>query len=97
MTNVMKAIQKTPPPASAEKIVEPANAKGNTDVEAAEATPEAENLGTTMSEIERIIADVAPEKDIVEVTTDRASALKMKELKKASSEDTELDLWHLGG
>jgi hypothetical protein len=39
---------------------------------------------------------VAPEKDIAEVSTDKASTLKMKELKKASSEDTELDLRHLG-
>jgi hypothetical protein len=37
---------------------------------------EAENLGTTMSEIDRIIANVAPEKDIAEVTTDRALPLK---------------------
>jgi hypothetical protein len=40
---------------------------------------------------------VPPEKDIAEVSTDKASALKMKELKKASSKDTELDLRHLGG
>jgi hypothetical protein len=97
MMNVMKAIQKTPPPALAEEIVVPANAKGNTDVEADESAPEVENLGTTMSEIDRIIADVTPEKDIAEVSTDKASALKMKELKKVSSEDTELDLRHLGG
>jgi hypothetical protein len=39
---------------------------------------------------------VPPEKDIAKVSTDKASTLKMKELKKASSEDTELDLRHLG-
>jgi hypothetical protein len=50
-----------------------------------------------MSEIDRLISDVAPEKDIAEVSTDKALALKMKEFKKASSEDTELDLRHLGG
>jgi hypothetical protein len=37
------------------------------------------------------------EKGIAEVTSDRASALKMKEFEKASSEDIELDLRHLGG
>jgi hypothetical protein len=45
--------------------------------EANEARPKAENLRTTMSEIDRLISDVAPEKDI-------------------ASEDTYLDLQHLG-
>ena len=76
MMNVMQGIQKTPPLASVEKIVVPANAKGNTDVEADESAPEVENLGTTMSEIDRIIADVALEKEIAEVTFGRASPLK---------------------
>jgi hypothetical protein len=38
-----------------------------------------------MSKIDRLISDVAPEKDIDEVSTDKAS------------ENTELDLRHLGG
>jgi hypothetical protein len=38
---------------------------------------------------------VVPEREMAEVTTDRASSLKMKELEGASSEDIELDLWHL--
>jgi hypothetical protein len=97
MMNVIKAIQKTSPPTLAEKFVVPANAEGNTDAEADEAEPEVENLGTIMSEIDRLIADVTPEKDIAKVSTDKASALKMEELKKASSEDTKLDLWHMGG
>jgi hypothetical protein len=42
----------------------PANAEGNTNVEADEAMPEAENLGTTMSKIDKIIADLDPEKDM---------------------------------
>jgi hypothetical protein len=50
-----------------------------------------------MSEIDRIIADVVPEREMAEVTTDRASPLKMNELEGASSEDIELDLRHLGG
>jgi hypothetical protein len=93
---VMKAIHKAPPSVSTEKIVVPINAEGNTDAKADEAASEAENLKTTMSEIDRIITDVTLEKDIAEVTTDRASALKMKELEKVSSKDIKLDLWHLG-
>jgi hypothetical protein len=50
-----------------------------------------------MPEIDRIIADVVPEREMGEVTTGRASPLKMKELEAASSEDKELDLRHLGG
>jgi hypothetical protein len=80
-----------------EKIVVPSNVEGNTDAEPNEVAPEAENLRTAISEIDRIIADVTPKKDIAEVTTDRASTLKMKELEKASSEDIELDLGHLSG
>jgi hypothetical protein len=45
-----------------------------------------------MSEIDRIIADVVPEREMDEVTTDRASPLKMKKLEGASLEDIVLDL-----
>jgi hypothetical protein len=76
MMTVMKAIHKTPPPASVEKIVAFANVEVDTDAEAEETAPEAEYLGTTMPEIDRIIADVAPKKDMAEVTTDRALPLK---------------------
>jgi hypothetical protein len=79
----------------------PANFEANADVEADEVAPEALNsgepLGTTMSEIDRIIADVVPEREMAEVTTDRTSPLKMKELEGASSEDVDLDLRRLGG
>jgi hypothetical protein len=95
MMTVMRAIHKTPPPVSAEKIVAPA------DAETDEATAEAENsggpLGTTMSEIDRIIADVVPIREMDEVTTSRASPLEMKKLEVVSSENKELDLRHLGG
>jgi hypothetical protein len=85
MMNVMQAIQNTPPPASTKKIVLPANVEYNAEAKGNEAAPEAEKLGTIMSEIDRLISDVATEKDIAEVSTNKASALKMKELKKASS------------
>jgi hypothetical protein len=101
MMAVMKAIHKTPPPVSVEKIVAPANAEANVDAEADEAAAKAKNsggpLGTTMSEIDMIIADVVLEREMAKVTTDRASPLKMKELEGASSEDIELDLRYLGG
>jgi hypothetical protein len=101
MMAILKAIHKTPPPVSTEKIIVCANVEANTDAEANEVAPEAENsrgpLGTTMSEIDRIIADVVTKKDMAEVTTDRASPSKMKELERTSSDDMELDLHHLGG
>jgi hypothetical protein len=81
MMAVMKAIHKTPPPVSAEKNVAFANVEANIDAEASEAAPEAENnggpLGTTMLEIDRIIVDVVPGKDMAEVTTNKVLPLKM--------------------
>jgi hypothetical protein len=91
-----QAIQKTPPSASAEKIAVPADAEVTAEAKANEAAPKVENPRTTMSEIDRLISDVDPVKDIAKVSTNKASALKMKELKKAL-EDIELDLRHLGG
>jgi hypothetical protein len=80
MMTVMKAIHKTPPPVSRGKNVASANVEANTDAEADETTPEAENSGgplrTTMSDIDRIIADVVPRKDMAEVTIDKAFPLK---------------------
>jgi hypothetical protein len=84
-----------PAPGLGIKNVAPANS------EVDEATPEAKNskgpLGTTMSEIDQIIADVVPEREMAEVTTDRPSPLKMKELEGVSLEDRQLDLLRLGG
>jgi hypothetical protein len=75
MMNVMQAIQETPPTASTEKILVPTNAEDIVEAEANEATPKVENLVTTMSKIDRLISDVTPEKDIAEVSTDKALAL----------------------
>ena len=95
MTKQNPAIHKTPPSALAEKFAAP------TDVEADETTAEAKNrggpLGTTMWEIDMIIVDMVPEREMAEVTAGRASPLKMKELEGVSSENKELDLRHLGG
>jgi hypothetical protein len=87
MMNIMQAIEKTLPSASAEKVIVPADVEGTAEAEAIEARPieatEAKNLGTTMSEINKLISDMTPE--IGETSTDKAS------------EDTNLDLRHLGG
>jgi hypothetical protein len=66
MMVVMRTIHKTPPPISIEKITAPS------DAEADEMAAEAENsegpLGTTISKIDRIIADMVPDREMDEVT-----------------------------
>ena len=54
-------------------------------------------LGTTLSEIDRIIADVVLEKETDEVAAAETSALKLKNIEEASSESKTFDLRHLGG
>ena len=90
--NVMQAIEQTSSSASAEKTIVPANAEGTARAEANEATPEIDNLTTTMSEIDRLISDVVPEKNVAETSTDKG-----KRTEETSSEDKNFDLWHLGG
>lgn len=48
--------------ASTEKDVVPTDAEDTAEAEVNEATPEIDNLATTMSEISRLISDVIPEK-----------------------------------
>jgi hypothetical protein len=64
---------------------------------AAEAKNSGGPLGTTMLEIDKIIVDVVPEREMDEVTAGRAKPLKMKELEGASSESKGFNLRHLGG
>ena len=89
MMNMMHAIEKIPPSASAEEIAMPVDTEDTTGAEGTETKPteatEAENLGTTMSDINKLISDVVPKIDTDEVSTGKAS------------EDTNLDLRHLGG
>jgi hypothetical protein len=54
------------------------------------AVAEADNLATTLSEIDRLISDVVAEKDIAIVPSD-----KKKRIEEASSEDMNFDLRHL--
>jgi hypothetical protein len=84
MINVMQAIEQTPPSASATKAAMPVDTEDT-------ARAEAEELATTISEIDRLISDVVAEENIA-TTPDKG-----KGIEDASSEDKYFDLWHLGG
>jgi hypothetical protein len=70
MMNVMQAIEQTPPPASADKAIIPVNAEDTARVAA-------DNLATTMSEIDRLIPDLVAEKDVVATPSDKGKELKI--------------------
>jgi hypothetical protein len=82
MINVMQAIEQMSPPSSVAKAVVPVDA---------EDTAGADELTTTMSEIDRLISDVVAEKDIA------AMPHKGKRIEDASSEDKDFDLRNWGG
>jgi hypothetical protein len=90
--NMMQAIEQTPFPTSAGKTFVPAEAEDAAEAKANEATPKIDDLATTMSEIDRLISDVVPEKNVVEASTDKG-----KRTEETSSEDKNFDLRHLGG
>jgi hypothetical protein len=83
--NIMEAIERTPHLASADKATIP------TDAEATAAT-KAENLITTLSEIDRLISDVVVEEDVAAMTSDKG-----KKIEETSLESMNFDLRHLGG
>ena len=85
MMNILHAIEQTSPPALADKTVK------SIDDEAAIAT-EGEDLTATMFEIDKIIPDVAMEKEVATEVSDKGN--KAKEI---YSKETEFDLPHLGG
>jgi hypothetical protein len=85
MMNVMEAIEQTSPPASADKATIPVDVEDNTGAEA-------DNLATTMSEIDRLISNVVAQKDVATVPSD-----KEKRIEETSSEYMNFDLRHLGG
>jgi hypothetical protein len=85
MMNVMQAIEQTSPPASAAKATMFVNAEDTVGAEADELT-------TTMSEIDRLISAVVTEKDVAATPSDKG-----KHIEDASSEDKDFDLRHLGG
>jgi hypothetical protein len=84
MINVMQAIEQKPPSTSVAKAAMLVNTEDT-------AGAEAEELATTMSEIDRLISDVVAEENIV-VAPDKG-----KRIEGASSEDRDFDLWHLDG
>jgi hypothetical protein len=69
--------------------------------EATEAPQKAESsgspLGTTLTEIDRIIADVVPEKNTEGTIAPEFSASKGKKTEEASLENRSFNLQHLGG
>jgi hypothetical protein len=91
IVNVMKAIEQTPPSASAVKIAIPADTE---DVGGAKA----EELAATMSEIDKLISDVAAEKTGVVAEGGMAAVPnKGKKIDDTPSEEKCFDLRHLGG
>jgi hypothetical protein len=92
MMNIMQTIEQTSPPTSAKKTIVPADAEDTAKAEAHEGTPKIGNLTTTMSEIDRLISHVVPEKNVAETSTDKG-----KKTEETSSEEKNFNLRHLGG
>jgi hypothetical protein len=91
IVNVMQAIERTPPLASTSRMVPAASAE-------AEATTEAANLVSTMSGIDKLVADMVTEETIAIAEENMAAVpSKGKEVIDASSEEKGFDLRHLGG
>jgi hypothetical protein len=91
IVNVMQAIERTSPLASASRMVPSASAE-------AEAAAEAANLVSTKSGIDKLISDMVAE-ETVATTEENMAAMpsKGKEVVDASSEEKSFDLRHLGG
>jgi hypothetical protein len=85
MMNILHAIEQTLPPDSTDKTVK------STYVEAAVAT-KGEDLIATMSEIDKIISDVAVQKEVATEVSDKG-----KKAKEISSKEADFDLRHLDG
>jgi hypothetical protein len=85
----MQAIERTPPLASASRMVPAASAE-------AEAAAEAANLVRTMSGIDKLISDMVTEETVATTEENMAIVLgKGKEVVDASSEEKSFDLRHL--
>jgi hypothetical protein len=85
MMNIMEAIEQTPPSASVDKATIPVDVEDT-------AVAKAENLASTLVEIDRLISDVVAEKDVAAVPSDKG-----KRIEETSSENMNFDLRHLGG
>jgi DNA repair exonuclease SbcCD ATPase subunit len=97
MVNVMQAIERTPPSASAYRMVPAASVVAEVVVEAA-AAAEAAKLASTMSGIDKLISDMVAEETIATVEENVAAVPgKGKEVVDALSEEKDFDLRNLGG
>jgi hypothetical protein len=93
----MQAIERTPPSASASRIVRAASARAEAAAEVA-ADAEAAELVSTMSGIDKLISDMVIEETVATAEENMAAVPgKGKEIVCASSEEKEFDLRHLGG
>jgi hypothetical protein len=87
----MQAIERTPPLASASRMVPAASAE-------AEVAAEAANLVSTMSGIDKLISDMVIEETVVTAEENMAAVPgKGKEVVDTSSEEKSFNLRHLGG
>jgi hypothetical protein len=99
--NVMQAIERTPPLASASKIVSVASveatAEAETFVEAA-AVAEATNLASTLSGIDKLLLDMAVEEMVATEEKVMVAVFdKGKKIVDAASEEKDFDLRNLVG
>jgi hypothetical protein len=91
IVNVMQAIERTPPSASATKIATAAGVK-------ADAVAEVEELATTMSGIDKLISDMVAEETGVAAEESMAAVPdKGKKVVDTSLGEKDFDLRHLGG
>jgi hypothetical protein len=101
IVNVMQAIERTPPLASASKITPiasaEANAEADTSAEAA-AAAEATNLESTLLGIDKILLVMAAEETVAAAEKVEATVPdKGKKIDDAASEDRDFDLQNLVG
>jgi hypothetical protein len=91
IVNVLQTIERTPPLASASRMVPAASAD-------AEATAEAANLVSTMLGIDKLISDMVIEETVATAEENMAAVPgKGKEVVDASSKEKSFELRHLGG
>jgi hypothetical protein len=91
MMNVMRAVLDTPPSVIQKKVVPSMADEGPQQVE-----NNGGPLGTTLPEIDRLIANVAPERNTDGTIAAETSGSKGKRTEEASLEDKSFDLRHLG-
>jgi hypothetical protein len=85
MMNILHATEQTASPALADKSAKSTDAKVAVAIEG-------KDLTATMSEIDKIISNVAVEKEVATEVSDKG-----KKAKEISSEEANFDLRHLGG